>query len=239
MTKNAIHRRGTAMHPFRSTFVPVTKSGSVIDGSTKSADIVDIVETLAKTVGRCEAQPALESWPAAGGGLLVAMTVPAFAGKAPPRPAIKDLFARIDGSGAVCVILPYVGLEADATLCVAALFAAELDLATDRIWVDDMFSVRGSTMDHDALKRRIVDLDPTMELSLRICAASIRALLIAAAAEIWGVPSGACGTGRGSVIHRPTRRTFSFAALACDAALRPPPAPIVLRCGRVIDCAAP
>ena len=58
---------------------------------------------------------------------------------------------------------------------------------------------------------------------LRVAGAAAREMLIAAAAEQWGVPATACHAERGEVIHGATGRRLSYGRLAAGAARQPVP----------------
>ena len=59
---------------------------------------------------------------------------------------------------------------------------------------------------------------------LRTMGATAREMLLAAAANRWGVPADQCFTDNGKVIHKPTGRSLKFGDLAEDAAKVTPPA---------------
>jgi isoquinoline 1-oxidoreductase beta subunit len=60
--------------------------------------------------------------------------------------------------------------------------------------------------------------------ALRTAGATAREMLIAAAAQTWGVSPSACFAQNGSVVHLATGQTLSYAALAALAATMPVPA---------------
>ncbi|HVO02736.1 MAG TPA: hypothetical protein VMT54_11075 [Candidatus Cybelea sp.] len=155
----------------------------------------------------------IEAWPAAGGGLLVGMAEPAFAGRAPLRPAVKTLFIRIDAGGAIALLLPYATLEEELGLCIRALVASELSLPESGIAI---------LVSGDAVPRgfpALVDLGPRVEHSVRACAAVARDLLMAAAAELWGLRVELCRAAEGSVFGRSRDQIARYGELAADAAI--------------------
>jgi hypothetical protein len=167
----------------------------------------------------------IEAWPAVGGGLLLGMIVPALSGTAPLRHPIKNLFLQIDGRGRPAVIVPYVRLEPEVLLCATELVAAELDIANERITIDNR------VVDPDNA-RAIADLCPACELGLTLIAAAARSLLKAAAAEVWSIATRDCVAERG-MVHG-LQRWASYADLAADAALLPLPAVVFLASGHPI-----
>jgi isoquinoline 1-oxidoreductase subunit beta len=64
---------------------------------------------------------------------------------------------------------------------------------------------------------------------LRRAGATAREMLIAAAAAHWGVPTAQCAAADSTIIHRPSGRTLSFAAIAPAAASINPPAEVALK----------
>jgi isoquinoline 1-oxidoreductase beta subunit len=64
---------------------------------------------------------------------------------------------------------------------------------------------------------------------LRRAGATAREMLIAAAAAQWRVPPAQCVAANGSIIHRPSGRTVSFAAIASAAATITPPTDVTLK----------
>jgi isoquinoline 1-oxidoreductase beta subunit len=167
----------------------------------------------------------MEAWPAAGGGLLLGMIVPALSGAAPLRHPIKNLFLRIDEQGQASVIIPYVRLEPEVLVCAAEMIAAELGLSSDRITIDNRLAGPGAA-------RTIADLCPACELGLALIAAAARSLLTMAAAEIRCMAPRGGVVGRGMV--RGARRRATYADLTADAALLPLPAVVFLSSGRSI-----
>lgn len=60
-------------------------------------------------------------------------------------------------------------------------------------------------------------------LPMRQAGASARAMLVAAAAQDWGVPAGECSVSEGRVLHNRSRRSVRFGELATRAAAQPLP----------------
>jgi len=166
----------------------------------------------------------IEAWPAVGGGLLVGLAEPMLAGGAPLRTPIKTAFLRLDGGGALCCMLPYVALEAETCACIRALVAEELAVPESSITVTDAVS-----------DFRILDLHPAVEQSLQALAATMRTLLIAAAAENWNRADRACEARNGAVWS--AGRSVGYRDIAADAALTAVPRALRLRCGRSISIA--
>ncbi len=90
-----------------------------------------------------------------------------------------------------------------------------LNLAKNRIWGDTSTGAsRSIASSQDYLRR---------------AGATAREMLIAAAAAQWQVPPAQCTAADGAIVHRPSGRTLSFAAIAPDAANVTPPADVALK----------
>jgi hypothetical protein len=171
----------------------------------------------------------IAAWPAVGGGLLVGMVVPHLHGAAPLRRPIKSAFIRIDAMGGVTVTIPYVGLEEEATRCVAALVATELSIPPGFISVDCRpgHLTRGG---HEPQRTLIVDICPASEFSLSVLGATARSLLLMAAEEKGiAVADGIVESGQVSNVAETL--PGSRGDLAVDAALFALPRAVTLRSG--------
>jgi len=167
----------------------------------------------------------LEAWPAAGGGLLLGMIVPALASAAPLRHPIKNLFLRIDREGQTSVIVPYARFEPEVLICATELVGGELDVPSECI------AVAHGVAAPDGM-RTMADLCPAAELGLTLIAATARTLLQGAAAEAWNIATCDCGIEQGMV--RGLGLQAVYADLAADAALIPLPAVVFLASGRPV-----
>jgi hypothetical protein len=167
----------------------------------------------------------IEAWPAVGGGLLVGMAEPEFAGAAALRRTVKTLFIRIAAGGRTTLLLPYMALEAEARHCIRTLVAAELAMPEACITVL-------SLEDHP---HRLIDLSPEAERGLQACAAVVRDLLLAAAAEVWGVPSHRSQISAGLIVGPERGQIAQFGDVAADAALLDVPKSVWLTSGRNVS----
>jgi isoquinoline 1-oxidoreductase beta subunit len=70
---------------------------------------------------------------------------------------------------------------------------------------------------------------PTNFAPLRRAGATARAVLVQAAAQMWGVPAGECTTESGTVVHRASNRRATYGELATKAASITPPANVPLK----------
>jgi len=155
----------------------------------------------------------VETWPAAGGGLLAGIAEPSLAGTAPHRTSVKTVFLRIETSGRIHLLLPYVRLDPEARRCARTLVAQALAVPEGDIFLADAGNGLHCPM--------IVDLGPAAERSLRSCAAAANELLRRAAAELWQTDIEDCMTAHGCV--RAPGRAAAYGDLAADAALHEVP----------------
>ena len=167
----------------------------------------------------------VEAWPAAGGGFLVGIAEPAFAGGVPLRFPVKTAFVRIATTGRADLVLPYVMLEAEASRCAHAVTAMELALPGEDVTV---------AMGREQWKPSIVDLSPPAELALQLCAASARTLMLAAAAESWVVPADQCCAVNGIIIGPRPYLVAPCREFVADATLVDLPQVLQLRSGRLV-----
>jgi isoquinoline 1-oxidoreductase subunit beta len=166
----------------------------------------------------------IEAWPAAGGGLLVGIAEPEFAGMAPIRNPVKTAFLRIGRDGSMLLLLPYVSLEPEALECARSLVASELGVS------DRCFQVQDGPRDQAV---EVADIGPSAERGLRCCAATARALLAAAVAKTWRAPVERCAIADRLISAHVD--AGSLKELAADAALCRMPRQLELRCGRFVD----
>ncbi|MCW3473920.1 xanthine dehydrogenase family protein molybdopterin-binding subunit [Limobrevibacterium gyesilva] len=106
-------------------------------------------------------------------------------------------------------------LDADWSKVRAEYVAPEVNLANKRVWGD--MSTGGSRG-----IRASVDY-------VRKGGATARAMLIAAAAQRWGVPAGECTAADSVVTHTPSGRKLRYGELAAAAAQLPPPADVAVK----------
>ena len=132
---------------------------------------------------------------------------------------------RIDQTGAVTIRAHKSEMGQGVRTALPAIVAAELGADWSKVQVEhaepgtdfDDMGTSGSGSVSDSWRM------------LRQAAAVARLVLVRAAATRWRVAEDDCETADSVVIHRPTRRTLSFASLVADAARVPIPANAPLR----------
>ncbi len=167
---------------------------------------------------------------AAAGGLSLGFPVPfaAAAGDIPPEvnawvvvkpdDTIVIRIARSEmGQGSLTGLAQLVAeeLEYDWSKVTTEYPTPGQNLARNEVWGD--FTTTGSR----AIRRS--------HEYVRQGGAAARAMLIAAAAEEWGVPAGECTAANSVITHQPTGRTTTYGKVAEAAARQTPPAEVMLK----------
>ncbi|MEP6496085.1 MAG: molybdopterin cofactor-binding domain-containing protein [bacterium] len=168
----------------------------------------------------------------AGGGLLVgtylrfgssvahAETVPVTAENFAP-----NAFISIAPSGAVSIIAPNSEMGQGIKTSLPMIVAEELDVAWEKVTIvqGDLNPAYG--------RQSSVGSGSTIGNfgALRLAGATARAMLIAAAAETWGVPAAECTTERSTVVHAASKRRAAYGELVAKAATLTPPASAPLK----------
>ena len=160
----------------------------------------------------------------AGGGLLVGTylrfgTESAFAESAPATAAdfTPNAFITISPSGAVTIVAPNSEMGQGIKTGLPMIVAEELDVPWEQVTVvqGDLNPAYGRQSSVGS-GSTIANYTP-----LRRAGATARAMLVAAAADTWGVSAMECSTENGSVVHVSSKRRASYGELASKAAAMP------------------
>ena len=135
-----------------------------------------------------------------------------------PTPTQLNSYIQINGDNTVTVYFGGCEFGQGAMSGLTQLLAEELMVAWTQVRVQT--AVAGSisyiTGGSSAIHNNY--------LPLRQAGAAVRTMLIQAAAASWSVPVGECVATNATVVHVPTNRVLTYAALAPAAALLTPPA---------------
>jgi isoquinoline 1-oxidoreductase beta subunit len=158
---------------------------------------------------------------AAGGGLLLGFVVRdgAEAAAAP----MTNAFIRIDRTGRVTAILPYVEMGQGAYTSQVQILAEELRVDPGQV-VAEAAPPDEKLYASPLLGAQITGGSMSLRgawMALRPAGAAVRMMLIEAAAQRWNVDAAGCHAADGKVIHAASGRTLGYGALA-DAAARLP-----------------
>ena len=161
---------------------------------------------------------------ALGGGLMLSLDL-APAGQAASAAGQLNAFVAIAPDGGVTIVskIPEIGQGIKTSL--PMLIAEELDVDWARVKVEQAMFDRAAYGGQSA--GGSVSTPSEWEPLRRVGAAG-RAMLIAAAAQQWGVAAADCTTQPGLVIHAGSGRRLSYGALADAAAKLPAPDPKTL-----------
>lgn len=169
-----------------------------------------------------------------GGGLVIGMTLPiatrALAQAAAP-PADPNAFIRIAADDSVTVLCKHIEFGQGPWTGLPTIVAEELDAdwsqmraaaapADVRLYANSLLGVQG-TGGSTAIANSYDQL--------RLAGATARAMLVAAAAQAWGVPVAEIGVSKGVISHASSGRKSGFGAFAESAAKLPAPANVTLK----------
>src|SRR6476661_10003345 len=174
----------------------------------------------------------LQSGAAAGGGLLLSLSLPFATGDAEAAEGFApDAFIRIGSDGQIVLTMPYVEMGQGTYTSIPMLIAEELEVSlkqvrlehappNEKLYANPLLGVQ-ATGNSNAMRGAWKPL--------REAGATARTMLVAAAAKRWDVEAKACRAQGGKVIHWPTGRKLTYAELAADAARMPPPKNVALK----------
>jgi isoquinoline 1-oxidoreductase subunit beta len=176
----------------------------------------------------------LQAGAAAGGGLLLSLSLPFATGEAEAADDdafTPNAFVRIGRDGQIVLTMPYVEMGQGTYTSIPMLIAEELEVdlsqvqlehapPNEKLYANPLLGVQ-ATGNSNAIRGAWQPL--------RQAGAVARTLLVAAAAARWNVDPATCRAARGEVVHAPTGRRIAYGELAADAARMPVPASVALK----------
>ncbi len=176
----------------------------------------------------------LQAGALAGGGLLLGFHLPfagAGAGATGADGFMPNAFIRIGGDGKIVLIMPYVEMGQGTYTSISMLIAEELEVdlaqvqlehapANEKLYANPLLGVQ-ATGNSNAIRGAWQPL--------REAGAVARTMLVATAAQRWGVDPASCRAQSGEVIHAATSRTIGYGDLATEAARMPVPENVALK----------
>ncbi|MBI4464313.1 MAG: xanthine dehydrogenase family protein molybdopterin-binding subunit [Acidobacteria bacterium] len=172
----------------------------------------------------------------AGGGLVIGFYLPSALrwgqGEAAPNALFEpNIWLRIAPDDSVTIVLTQLEMGQGAMTAMPMLVAEELDAdwnkvklewaPADRAYGNPGMGGRQSTAGSRSVRG--------FWKPLREAGAAARAMLVAAAAQSWGVPENTCSTEKGEVLHQASGRRLRYGALVEKAAGLPVPKQVSLK----------
>jgi len=183
--------------------------------------------------GKLSRRAFLRAGAAAGGGLLLSVSLPALMrnAEAGPNSFAPNAFVRIDRKGGVTLTMPQVEMGQGTYTSMSMLMAEELEVELgqvrvehappdDKLYANPIFGIQG-TGGSTSVR---AFWEP-----LRRAGATARTMLVTAAAKNWSVEPTACRAEKGEVIHAASGRKLAYGALADKAATLPVPEKVALK----------
>src|SRR5262245_4319555 len=174
----------------------------------------------------------LQAGAAAGGGLMLSVSLPLGNGEARSDDAfVPNAFIRIEGGGQIALTMPYVEMGQGTYTAIPMLIAEELEVdlkqvrlehapPNEKLYANPLLGVQ-ATGNSNAIRGAWQPL--------RQAGATARTMLVAAAAKKWNVDPASCRAQSGEVLHTPTGKRFKYGELAAAAARIPVPQHVVLK----------
>jgi isoquinoline 1-oxidoreductase subunit beta len=158
------------------------------------------------------------------GGLMVAFACGSRS-RAATSPSAIGGFVRISPEGGISLVMPSVEMGQGIYTAEAALLAEELDVRLDQI-VAIAAPPDASLYAQPLFKGQLTGGSTSIRgfwTPLRQAGAAARSMLVAAAAQAWGVHPNECSTKDGTILHSSTGRALKYEEVAESAANQPIP----------------
>jgi isoquinoline 1-oxidoreductase beta subunit len=177
----------------------------------------------------------LQAGVAAGGGLMLSLSVPLPSGEAEAADGdgfAPNAFIRIERDGLIVLTMPYVEMGQGTYTSISMLIAEELEVdlsqvrtehapPNEKLYGNPLLGGVQATGNSNAVR--------AAWQPLRQAGATARTMLVSAAAKRWNVDPASCRAQSGEVTHTPSGRRIKYGELAADAARQPLPENVALK----------
>ena len=161
---------------------------------------------------------------AAGGGMILGAYYQPLGAMGGTGASAEELalgaFIRITPDGVVTIVAKNPEIGQGVKTMLPMLIAEELDVEWASVRIEQ------APLDTDKFSNQSAGgstATPNNWLPMRRVGAAARGMLVAAAADTWGVPQAECETAAGAVHHRSSGRRLAYGALVAQAAQLPAP----------------
>jgi len=164
-----------------------------------------------------------------GAGLVIGFRIPT-RGEQEPAPFAPNAWLRIGADDSVLVIVDRSEMGQGVTTSLPMLLAEELEADWTKVRIE--FAPAGKEYINPLFGLQGTGGSSSVRAAwtpLRKAGAAAREVLIAAAAQRWGVKTTECHAERGAVVHAKSKRRLRYGQLAARAATLPVPADVPLK----------
>jgi isoquinoline 1-oxidoreductase subunit beta len=181
--------------------------------------------TSISSVPKLTRRTMLKATAAAGGGLILSVSIPRFSAALADADFAPNAFVRIDPDGKVTFTIPQVEMGQGIYTALSMILAEELDAPFEHV------AVVAAPPDEKLYANPLLGFQATGGSTsvrafwkpMRIAGAAARALLVQAAATKWSVDPASCRTENGGVLHDASAQKAAYGELAQAAAELTPP----------------
>ncbi len=172
---------------------------------------------------------------AAGGGLMLSLTLPFANGAAQAADAqgfAANACVRIEGDGQIVLTMPYVEMGQGTYTSIPMLIAEELEVDLNQVRLDHAppnEKLYGNPLLGGIQATGNSNAVRASWKPLREAGAIARTMLVEAAAKRWNVDPASCRAQKGEVLHALTGRRLKYGEIAADAARLPVPESVPLK----------
>ena len=197
--------------------------------------IASRVSTRSPSANGLSRRSFLQAGAAAGGGLMLSLSLPFASGDAEAADAegfAPNAFIRIEGDGQIVLTMPYVEMGQGTYTSIPMLIAEELEVdlkqvrlehapPNEKLYGNPLLGGLQATGNSNAVRAA---WEP-----LRQAGAIARTMLVSVAAKRWNVDPASCNAQGGEVLHQATARSIKYGELAAEAARMPVPESVALK----------